>query len=86
MERNLERVHAFCDDALGTADATELARLIRHQEISAKEAVSAAIERAERLNPSLNAIVTPLFDQALERASKTPSGAFGGVPGDASPP
>jgi amidase len=80
MNGSLERVHAFCDDALGKADATEVARRIRQREISVKEAVSAAIERAERLNPRLNAIVTPLFDRALELASEAPSGVFGGVP------
>ena len=53
MNGSLERVHAFCDDALGKADATEVARRIRQREISVKEAVSAAIQRAERLNPRL---------------------------------
>jgi amidase len=71
---------AFCDDALGAADAVEVARRIREGEIHAAEAVDAAIARAERINPSLNAIVTPSFESARRRAEAAVSGAFAGVP------
>lgn len=68
------------DDVLGTADAVEIARLIRVGEIHPREAVEAAIARAERVNPSLNAIATPLFDSAREGAERPCSGVFAGVP------
>lgn len=71
---------AFCEDVLGTADAVEIARRIRFGEIQAVEAAEAAIARAERVNPSLNAIATPLFDTARTQAGRFPSGALAGVP------
>ena len=41
-----------------------------------------AIARIERLNPALNAVITPLFDQARARAASPdlPEGPFHGVP------
>ena len=71
---------AFCDDVLGSADAVELARRIEAKEIQAREAVEAAIARAERVNPSLNAIATPLFDMARTDAGELRPGVFAGVP------
>lgn len=44
--------------------ATELARLIAAGEISASEVCESHIRRIEAVNPTLNAIVVPLFDQA----------------------
>jgi amidase len=73
-------VTAVCDDVLGTFDAVEIARLIRTGEIQASEAVEAAIARAERVNPSLNAIATSLFDSARQQAQLPCSGVFAGVP------
>jgi amidase len=74
------RASAFCEDVLGTADAVEIARRIRSREIQALEAVDAAIARAERVNSSLNAIATPLFDAARKEAGRSQSGALAGVP------
>lgn len=71
---------AFCDDVLGNADAVEIARRIRVGEIRAREAVEAAIARTERVNPSLNAVATRLFDAALREANVSRSGIFAGVP------
>ncbi len=71
---------AVSDDVLGTADAVEIARRIRSGQIQAREAVEAAIARAQRVNPALNAIATPLFESALEEAGRPGSGAFAGVP------
>lgn len=71
---------AVCDDVLGTADAVEIARLIRTGAIQAREAIEAAIARAERVNPSLNAIATPLFESARRDAESPRSGVFSGVP------
>jgi len=61
-------------------DAVEIARLIEAGEIHAREAVEAAIARAERVNPSLNAIATPLFDSARRDAESPCPGPFAGVP------
>ena len=71
---------AFCEDVLGTADAVEIARRIRSREIQALEAVDAAIARAEGVNPTLNAIATPLFDAARKEAGRSQLGALAGVP------
>ena len=73
---------------LHTLDATELASIIRQQEITSYEAVTAAIDRIERLNPSVNAVVTPLFDVAIQLAQQAdrllreggPVGPLHGVP------
>jgi amidase len=66
---------------LAFLDATAQAELVRRREVQARELVEAAIERVERLNPTLNAVVTPMFEQALERASGAlPEGPFTGVP------
>ncbi len=62
-------------------DATAQATLVRNGEISAKELVGAAIERIERLNPQLNAVIAPLFDEAIGAADNIdPGAAFAGVP------
>ena len=62
-------------------DATAQAELIRKKEISAVELIQAAIKNIEALNPKLNAIITPIFDQALEKASDPQlTGPFAGVP------
>ncbi len=62
-------------------DALGLAELVRKKEVKPLELVDAAIERVERLNPILNAVITPLFDQARKAASgELPQGPFTGVP------
>jgi amidase len=62
-------------------DATAQAELVRKKEIKPIELVEGAIERIERLNPELNAVVTPLYDQAREAAEgELPDGPFTGVP------
>jgi amidase len=50
--------------------ALQLARLLRARKVSATEVVKAFIERIERVNPKLNAIVTFLPEQALAAAKK----------------
>src|SRR5438552_673013 len=61
-------------------DATAQADLVRRGEVTGVELVTWAIERIEQLNPTLNAVVTALFDQALEAAAVVPRGApFAGV-------
>ena len=73
-------VSAFCDDVLGASDAVAIAARIQAGELRASDAVEAAIARAERVNPALNAIVTPLFDSAREQAKSPRPGVFSGVP------
>ena len=62
-------------------DATDLARLISEGELSELEVLEEAIERAERVNPQLNALVYPWYDHARERAAAgLPEGPLHGVP------
>lgn len=62
-------------DALGLAD------LVRRREVSASELVEACIERIERINPRLNAVVSPLYDRArADAAGAIGDGPFAGVP------
>jgi len=74
------RVHAFTDDALGDLDAVGVAASIRAGDISAREATEAAIARAERVDPTLNALVVRDFERALDHASSPGPGVFSGVP------
>lgn len=68
-------------DEITFLDATAQAELVRRKEVTASELVESAIERIERLNPKLNAVITPLYDQAREQAKKAlPDGPFAGVP------
>jgi len=45
-------------DELCTRPATELAALVRSRQVSARELLDAHLDRIERVNPSLNAIIT----------------------------
>ena len=65
-----KKVHAFADDALGELDAVSIAQRIKKKEITSEEAVLAAIERAKSVNPNINAIVTELYDKALETSKQ----------------
>jgi amidase len=68
-------------DDLAYLDATAQAELVRKKEVQPLELVEAAIERIERLNPALNAVITPMYDLARARATgKLPDGPFRGVP------
>ena len=61
-------------DAIGTAEA------IRNGDLTAREAVEAAIRRAQSVNPRINAIVTEAYDRARAAAGGTLSGPLAGVP------
>ncbi|MEQ1619458.1 MAG: amidase [Terricaulis sp.] len=67
-------------DALGDHDATAIAASIAKREISAGEALEAAIVRADRVNPQLNFIATASYEYARGRASAPLTGPFAGVP------
>ncbi|MCA9242087.1 MAG: amidase, partial [Planctomycetales bacterium] len=51
-------------------DALEMATRIREGAITACQATQSAIACIERLNPKINAVVTPLFDAAQQRADE----------------
>lgn len=62
-------------------DAMGLSQLVKSGEVSAEELLQAAIQRAEAVNPKVNAIVTPLYDFAREQIKAgLPDGPFTGVP------
>jgi amidase len=63
-------------------DATAQAELIRKREATPLELVDAAIARIEKVNPRLNAVITPLFEQARRTAQSKDlaDGPFRGVP------
>lgn len=67
-------------DALGDSDATGVASRIRAGEITAAEALEAAIARSEALNPQLNFIASPAYDYGRARAAQNLGGPFAGVP------
>jgi amidase len=62
-------------------DGLGVAELIRRKEISPRDAVLAAIDRIEAVNPRLNAVVHRMFERALDEANGSiPDGPFHGVP------
>lgn len=67
-------------DAFVSLDAMEQAELVRKRKVKPIELVDAAIERIESINPAINAVVTPMFEQARAAARKVPEGPFAGVP------
>src|SRR5437764_831006 len=68
-------------DEFAALDATAQAELVRRKEVKPIELVEAAIQRIERINPTINAVITPMFDEAREVANgPLPEGPFTGVP------
>src|SRR5260370_2220348 len=64
-----------------SSDAVALGKHVRRKDISAAEAVEAAIVVIERLNPQLNAVIHRLYDMARAQAPTVPPEApFAGVP------
>lgn len=62
-------------------DATALASLVKSKKVKTKELVEITIEHIEKLNPQLNAVVTPMYDEAMKAVKgKIPAGPFAGVP------
>jgi amidase len=55
-------------DELAPLDASAQADLVRRRYVEPIEVVDAAIARIERLHPALNAVITPLFEQARAAA------------------
>jgi amidase len=69
-------------DDLSRLDATAQAELVRTRKASPLELVDAAIDRIERVNPKLNAVIHRFFERAREQArtGALPDGPFRGVP------
>lgn len=70
-------------DDLAWLDATAQAELVRTKEVTPVELVAAAIERIERVDPSLNSVIHRRFERATEEAGdggELPDGPFRGVP------
>ncbi len=66
---------------LARLDATAQAGLVASGECSPSELVEAAIERIERVDPQLNAVIGTRFERARsEVAAGLPAGPFRGVP------
>ena len=67
---------------LARLDATAQAELVRKRQASPLELVDAAIERIERINPQLNAVIWERFEKARAeaRSAELPEGPFRGVP------
>ena len=63
-------------------DATAQAALVKKGELTPLELVELSIEAAEKWNPSLNAIITPMYEEArkIAKSSTLPDGPFKGVP------
>jgi amidase len=68
-------------DELAFMDATAQAEVVRKKEVKPIELVEAAIDRIEKLNPTLNAVILPMYDYARDAAAaRLPDGPFRGVP------
>ena len=66
---------------LARLDATAQAELVRSGEASPLELADAAIERIQKLNPELNAVIHDLSEEGREAArGPLPDGPFKGVP------
>lgn len=75
------RAHSLTHDEFTAYDAVGLAALIRKGDVSAAEVLEAALARAERVNPTINAIVLKHYDMARKAvAAGLPKGALAGVP------
>src|SRR4030081_3843566 len=61
-------------DDLAGLDAIGQAELVRRGDLTAVELVEAAIARIERLDPTINAVVTRIFDRARDTARAVASG------------
>jgi amidase len=68
-------------DDLAFTDATDQAELVRSGQVSPRELVDAAIARIEAVDPEVNAVIHPRFEQARAEADgELPDGPFRGVP------
>jgi amidase len=65
----------------GNYDALGLAGLVKRKEVTPLELVEETINRIEKINPKLNAVTIPMYEEARKTAQKPlPDGIFTGVP------
>ncbi len=69
-------------DNLWKLDASSQARLVRERQVTPLELIETAVARIERINPSINAVITTLYDEARSQAGRQspPNAPFWGVP------
>lgn len=76
----IKPAHAAMDEFVAY-DGMGQAELVRSGQVSSLELVEAAIQRIEKLNPALNAVVHKLYDAGRAAAQgDLPDGPFKGVP------
>ena len=68
------------DTDIWRLSATELTKLTRRGDLSAEKVIQDAINRMNKVNPDLNAVVEDLGTEALERARKLDQSRTGGAP------
>jgi amidase len=68
------------NDELCTRPATELAAMVRAREVSARELLEAHLDRIDRLNPAVNAVVTLDPEGARAAADAADAALAGGEP------
>lgn len=62
-------------------DGLGLAELIKKKQLQPKEVLDAAIQTVEQQNPSLNAVIRPMYEKAEKQMGSVDlTGAFAGVP------
>ncbi|KXZ73999.1 6-aminohexanoate-cyclic-dimer hydrolase [Acinetobacter venetianus] len=61
-------------------DGLGLAQLIKQKQVHPSELLEIALERTALVNPKLNAVIIPMYEQAKHRAHQPRSGMFAGVP------
>lgn len=68
-------------DVLEQHDAVGLAELVQRGEVTPRELLEAAIARLNQVNPRLNAVITPMQEEARRQVAKgAPQGPLAGVP------
>jgi len=67
-------------DDLAALDVTAQVALLRAGDVTGSELVAAAITRAERIDPTVNAIIHSRFERALDEAAAPGDGPCAGVP------
>ncbi len=73
-------ISAFMDDSLGVDDAVGISEKIKNDANALLTITQDAINRAELVNPKLNAIAVADYDGAIARAENPIQGNFSGVP------
>ena len=56
-------------DELISLDAIALGELVRKKEVKPTELLEVTIQRIEKINPKLNAVIHKMYDQARETAA-----------------